>query len=593
MDLLKPNYLDQEAYQQIFAKHETYCIFRGMIQDRNTLRFHLKEDDYQLREGLEEDEELDLFFDGEMRDGFVSIFRDHPEGKVYAKSIPWEGWDQLRPVVSEFPKTQIVGIDRRGQVMRLGGGEATVEEAVGEMVFDTTVIEGYVYLIGQGKVWRRDEVDTYTLIAELQTKEPPTFKRITGISANDFYAVDDQGNLFHFDGKQLNPTSFDPKQFLRSKVVHQSPTIYDNRPEPEQITCIAHFSKESLYLGTSTGRILTQTSDGWIELHRSQPDQMTYPIRNIVQCQERIFAVTGFWGRYNLLNRWQQKHLWEVKDDEIRLANVPDVVHDFAETLDAKDGVLLVAGRRGAVLWDGAQWEVVIDAQAYHTLSAEKLQAIEADQLAKAGVEDTYQLALEKIRTRTEPISIEMGNKLEALKDSPKYWMSGLPPLVEREGWHSEGYEILPDKEVLIIHGNLSGDKCLEFYGPLTLVFGNVTAQNLVIEGEVLILGDLKVENVIYAYSETMAKLWVGGDLKAKTWLSLGQQLEVHGAVAVEHFCTQQGFGYQMDQFPVEQDFITDLKAYLVPELFQEGSLDRDELLMWVEKNENIIQPSL
>jgi len=589
MSLLKPDYLDQEAYQKIFARHETYCIFRGMVQDRNTLRFHLKEDDYQLREGLD-GEELDLFFDGEMRDGFVTIFRDHPEDKVYAKSIPWEGWDQLRPVISEYPKTQIVGIDRMGQVMRLGGGEATVEQAVGEMVFDTSAIEGYVYLIGQGKIWRRDEVDTYTLIAELQTKNPRTFKRISGISANDFYVVDDQGNLFHFDGQQLNPTSFNSKQFLFSKVVHQSPTIYDNQPEPEEITCIAHFSKESLYLGTSTGRILAQTSDGWIELQRSQPDQMTYPIRNIVQCQERIFVVTGFWGRYNILNRWNQKYLWEIQGNEILLADVPGDVHDFAETLDAKDGVLLIAGRRGAVLWGGAQWEVLIDAQAYHTLSAEKLQTIEADQLDKAGVEDTYQLALEKIRTRTEPISIEMGNKLEELKGSPKYWMSGLPPLIEREGWHNEGFEILPDKEVLVVQGNLSCDKCLEFYGPLTLIFGNVTAQNLVIEGEVLILGDLKVENVIYTYSETMAKLWISGDLKAKTWLSLGQGLEVHGAVSVDYFCTKQSFGYQMDHFPAEQDFITDLNGYLVPELFKDDELDFEELLMRVEMNQTILK---
>ncbi|MBK9490267.1 MAG: hypothetical protein IPO07_16930 [Haliscomenobacter sp.] len=161
MSLHDPKYLDQETYNQIFAKHETYRIFKPLIQDRNTLRFHLKEDDYQLREGLD-GEELDLFFDGEMRDGFVSIFRDRPEGKVFAKSIPWEGWDNLRPVISEFPKAQIVGVDRMGQVMRVGGGEAVVEQAVGEMVFDTTVIDGYVYLIGTGKIWRRDAVDTYS-----------------------------------------------------------------------------------------------------------------------------------------------------------------------------------------------------------------------------------------------------------------------------------------------------------------------------------------------------------------------------------------------------------------------------------------------
>lgn len=589
MNLLKPDYLDQETYQKIFAQHETYCIFRGMIQDRNTLRFHLKEDDYQLREGLD-GEELDLFFDGEMRDGFVTIFRDHPEGKVYAKSIPWEGWEHLRPVITEYPKTQIVGVDSRGQIMRLGGGEAVVEQGLGDRVFDTAVIDGYVYLIGQGKVWRREGVDTYTLIAELQTKEAPTFKRIAGISANDFYVVDDQGNLFHFDGQQLNPTSFNPKQFLHSKVVHQSPTIYDNQPEPEEITCIAHFSKESPYLGTSTGRILAQTSDGWIELKRSQPEQMSYPIRNIVQCQGRIFAVTGFWGRYNILNRWNQKYLWEIQGNEIQLADVPGDVHDFAETLDAKDGVLLVAGRRGAVLWDGEQWEVLIDSQAYHTISAEKLQEIEADQTAKTSIEDAYQRAIDNICTHAGTIATEMGNKLEELKNSPKYWMSGLPPLIEREGWHSEGFEILIDKEVLIVQGNLSCDKCLEFYGPLTLIFGNVTAQNLVIEGDVFIMGDLKVENVIYAYSETMAKLWISGDLKAKTWLSLGQGLEVHGAVSVDYFCTKGSFGYQMEQFPPKQDFITDLNECLVPELFQEERLDLEALLMRVEKNENIIR---
>lgn len=589
MSLHDPKYLDQETYQQIFAKHETYRIFKPLIQDRNTLRFHLKEDDYQLREGLDE-EELDLFFDGEMRDGFVSIFRNRPEGKVYAKSIPWEGWDNLRPVISEFPKAQIVGVDRMGQVMRLGGKESTVEEAVGEMVFDTTVIEGYVYLIGRGKVWRRDAVDTYTLVAELGGKQPRIFRRIAGIAANDFYVADEQGDLFHFDGQQLNPTSFQPRKFLTAKVVHQSPTIYENQPEPEQITCIAHFAPNELYLGTSTGRVLAQTTTGWIELKRSQPEQMTYPIRNIVKCQERIFVVTGFWGRYNILNRWQQKHLWEIKGNEIHLADVPEEVHDFAETLDAKDGVLLVAGSRGALLWDGVQWEVVIDAQAYHTLSAEQLEVIEADQAAKAIVEGDYEQVLSDIRSKTGALAAEMSTKLEELKDSPKYWMSGLPPLLIRDGWHAEGFEILSDKEVQVIQGDLSCGKCLEFYGPLTLIFGNVSAQNIIIEGEVFIQGNLQVENVIYAYSESMGKLWVGGDLQARTWLSLGQHLEVRGAVSVEHFCTQQGFGYQMEQFPEDQDFITDLDEHLVPELFKDGALDFEELLMRIEKNEAILR---
>ncbi len=589
MSLHDPKYLDQETYQQIFAKHETYRIFTPLIQDRNTIRFHLKEDDYQLREGLD-GEELDLFFDGEMRDGFVSIFRNRPEGKVYAKSIPWEGWDSLRPVISEFPKAQIVGVDRMGQVMRLGGKESAVEQAVGEMVFDTTVIEGYVYLIGRGKVWRRDAVDTYTLIAEFSGKQPRIFRRIAGIAANDFYIADEQGDLFHFDGHQLNPTSFQPSQFLKEKVVHQSPTIYENQPEPEQITCIAHFAPNELYLGTSTGRVLAQTLAGWIELKRSQPEQMTYPIRSIVKCQERIFVATGFWGRYNILNRWQQKHLWEIKGNEVQRADAPEEVHDFAETLDAKDGVLLVAGSRGALLWDGVQWEVLIDAQAYHTLSAEQLEVIEADQAAKASEELSYEQVLENISNKTGVLVAEMANKLEELKDSPKYWMSGLPPLITREGWHAEGFEILSDKEVQVIQGDLSCGKCLEFYGPLTLVFGNVSAQNLIIEGEVLIQGNLQVENVIYAYSESMGKLWVGGDLQARTWLSLGQKLEVRGAVSVEHFCTQQSFGYQMEQFPEDQDFITDLDGHLVPELFKDEALDFEELLMRIEKNEAILR---
>ena len=589
MSLHDPKYLDQETYNQIFAKHETYRIFKPLIQDRNTLRFHLKEDDYQLREGLD-GEELDLFFDGEMRDGFVSIFRDRPEGKVFAKSIPWEGWDNLRPVISEFPKAQIVGVDRMGQVMRVGGGEAVVEQAVGEMVFDTTVIDGYVYLIGTGKIWRRDAVDTYTLIAELGGKQPRIFRRIAGIAANDFYVADEQGDLFHFDGQQLTPTSFQHRKLLKEKVVHHSPTIYENQPEPEQITCIAHFAPNELYLGTSTGRILAQTPAGWIELKRSQPEQMTYPIRSIVKCQERIFVATGFWGRYNILNRWQQKHLWEIKGNEIQLADVPEEVHDFAETLDAKDGVLLVAGSRGALLWDGVQWEVVIDAQAYHILSAEQLEVIEADQAAKASEELSYEQVLENISNKTGVLVAEMSNKLEELKDSPKYWMSGLPPLITREGWHAEGFEILSAKEVQVIQGDLSCGKCLEFYGPLTLVFGNVSAQNLIIEGEVLIQGNLQVENVIYAYSESMGKLWVGGDLQSRTWLSLGQQLEVRGAVSVEHFCTQQSFGYQMEQFPEDQDFITDLDEHLAPELFKDKALDFEELLMRIEKNEAILR---
>lgn len=589
MSLHDPKYLDQVTYQQIFAKHETYRIFKPLIQDRNTLRFHLKEDDYQLREGLD-GEELDLFFDGEMRDGFVSIFRNRPEGKVYAKSIPWEGWDNLRPVISEFPKAQIVGVDRMGQVMRVGGGEAVVERAIGEMVFDTSVIDGYVYLIGRGKIWRRDAVDTYTLVAELGGKQPRIFRRIAGIAANDFYVADEQGDLFHCDGQQLNPTSFQPKKLLKEKVVHQSPTIYENQAEPEQITYIAHFAPNELYLGTSTGRVLAQTPAGWIELKRSQPEQMTYPIRNIVKCQERIFVVTGFWGRYNILNRWQQKHLWEIAGNEIQLADVPEEVHDFAETLDAKDGVLLVAGSRGALLWDGVQWEVVIDAQAYHTLSAEQLEVIEADQAAKAIVESDYEQVLSDIRSKTGVLAAEMSTKLEELKDSPKYWMSGLPPLLIREGWHAEGFEILSDKEVQVIQGDLSCGKCLEFYGPLTLVFGNVSAQNLIIEGEVFIQGNLQVENVIYSYSESMSKLWVGGNLQARTWLSLGQQLEVRGAVSVEHFCTQQSFGYQIEQFPEDQEFITDLDKHLVPELFKDGALDFEELLMRIEKNEAILR---
>lgn len=589
MSLHDPKYLDQETYTQIFAKHETYRIFTPLIQDRNTLRFHLKEDDYQLREGLD-GEELDLFFDGEMRDGFVTIFREHPNHKVYAKSLPWEGWEHLRPVISDFPKQQIVGVDRQGQIMRLGGNESAMEPSLGERVLATAAIAGYVYMVGLGKIWRRDEVGAYTLLFDESGRKRKVFRRIAGIAADDIYVATEQGELFHFDGKTLRETNFDPKKQLQAKTIHQSPTIYDNTPEPEQITCIACISSEQIYLGTSTGRVFKKTQQNWELLSSSHPEHFVYPIRNIASSHGRIFLVTGFWGRYNILNRYNHKFLWEISPDRIQLAEVPEVVHEFAETLDAKDEVMVLAGKRGAVLWDGAQWEVLIDSESYHTLSETQLQEIEQKEAIESEKNQTYSILSDKINSSNSPFTAEMLGQLSDVENSPKYWMSGLPAVIEKVGEHSEGFEIFPSRVIQVIHGDLSCSKCMEFCGVLTLVFGNVSAQNLVLEGHVFIIGNLKVENTIYANPEENAKLWVSGDLSARTWLSFGQQLEVIGQVTVESFCTAQPFGYRIENFPLDQDFITDLKAALLPELLQAGEINFEELLMQVEKNETILR---
>ena len=85
--------------------------------------------------------------------------------------------------------------------------------------------------------------------------------------------------------------------------------------------------------------------DEWRLIHRGH---MALPFRDMVWYRDRVYCTSDY-------------GLWEIVDDRVREAAVPDAIRVCSGNLDVADGVMLLAGIHGAAYLDGERWTPIFD----------------------------------------------------------------------------------------------------------------------------------------------------------------------------------------------------------------------------------------
>lgn len=249
-------------------------------------------------------------------------------------------------------RTEFVATSLAGDVFRYDAATAVVESGIprripgsdlGAVVHGVTRVGGALYAFGwPHRVWRRNGPDAWTPLAaglpappSLQTSAQQVeaiysrrFRAVAGFGADDLYAVGDAGEVWHWSGAR-----------------------WTRRPFPSDEPLVAACAAGGrLFVAGQSGTLWAGRQARWTSVHDSAP----YPFEDLAWFADRLWC-----GASN-------GALHVLEGDRLVSAGAPAAVSPGINHLDvAPDGSgLVVAGRGGAALHDGATWRVLFGATA-------------------------------------------------------------------------------------------------------------------------------------------------------------------------------------------------------------------------------------
>lgn len=255
--------------------------------------------------------------------------------------ISFKGFDGLIGTVSRLPAEQFVGVDRDGQVVSFGSGAKEHEKPIvggpkgprrGGMRKLRT-IDGKVHASsGYRGLARREEHNRWVSLCDTLDFVPAEgsfsneygFDDFDAFDASDIYCVGGKGDVWHRNATGWTHIDFPTNQRL------------------EAVCCAGD---GSVYIGGASGSVWKGRHDEWRLIHRGHK---VLPFQDMVWYQDRVYCTSDY-------------GLWEIVDDRVREADVPDEVKVCSGNLDVADGVMLLAGVYGAAVLDGEQWTRIFD----------------------------------------------------------------------------------------------------------------------------------------------------------------------------------------------------------------------------------------
>lgn len=255
--------------------------------------------------------------------------------------VSFKGFDGLSGAVARYPAEQFVGVDRDGQVVSFGGGKKEHEKSIPAGprgprrggVRKLQTIDGRVYASsGYRGLARREAHGQWISLCDNMDfvpvrGMPPNefgFDDFSAFAANDIYCVGGKGDLWHRSGAGWTHIDFPTNQSL------------------EAVCCAGD---GSVYIGAASGSVWKGRRDEWRLIHRGH---MALPFRDMVWYRDRVYCTSDY-------------GLWEIVDDRVREAAVPDAIRVCSGNLDVADGVMLLAGIHGAAYLDGERWTPIFD----------------------------------------------------------------------------------------------------------------------------------------------------------------------------------------------------------------------------------------
>jgi hypothetical protein len=279
----------------------------------------------------------------------ASAKRKDPRGAVthlgilYEKDAaePWSfdalyGFSSPQLAVAMHPKPHALMSGGLQGVYAAGSGYDGLEQPLPHMrPHRLRVIDGVMYAVGyKRRVFRREGPARWTLMSQGPGFEEPQgddaieragFKDISGFSASDVYAVGGKGDVWHYSGSAWRRCAFPSTHYL------------------ETVLCAGD---GKVYVTGQSGSVFVGAGDSW------------------TQTEEGSFS-----GYFNDCV-WFAGKVWLAHDSGLYVLNpkgevigvqLPPELHVTTGHLAVGDGVLLSAGLGGASVFDGKQWQILVN----------------------------------------------------------------------------------------------------------------------------------------------------------------------------------------------------------------------------------------
>lgn len=269
----------------------------------------------------------------------VNVFDDGSSEVGYAE---YTGFTRPQIATSQHPKEQAVMIASNGSVAVLGGGESDLEKKIpmrrsGGALFTNVAglatIDGHVYVAGGWRlVCRRLGPGNWENLADRATLPMPTgdhglnnggFDVIDGFNANDIYCGGGKGDLWHFDGFQWAQCVVPTDMYI------------------ESICCAGD---GFVYVGLQSGSVMRGRGTKWKVIYIGA---LSLPFKDMVWYDNRVWCTSDY-------------GVWVIEDGKVAEPDLPPEVRACSGNLAVGDGVMLLAGMYGAIVYNGKKWTPLV-----------------------------------------------------------------------------------------------------------------------------------------------------------------------------------------------------------------------------------------
>lgn len=325
--------MDKLSFDEYFRGfHFVDCAVRS-----RSIIYLLGRQEYELEEGDSDPDE------SEVVKRFSNIFLDRPESERYG-CTDLTGFRITNIEVSQVPQPHAVAVDYKADVFARAKGLTGLEDRV---PFDDETgpqrggirrlrsVDGHVYGAGgRRSVCRREGPNHWVPLWDKSLPLPKVkrkvdendygFDDIHGFSANDLYAVGGEGDVWHYDGKRWKQIPF---------------------PSNMDLYNVCCGGDGQVYIGGRSGAVFRGRENRWEKIHDGG---LSLRLKDMEWYQDRVWCTNDY-------------GVWTIKDGKFEDAGLPLAIGNCAGRLAVGDGVMVLAGMYGAAMYDGQEWQMLVD----------------------------------------------------------------------------------------------------------------------------------------------------------------------------------------------------------------------------------------
>jgi hypothetical protein len=266
--------------------------------------------------------------DGDLHQRVVPFWRDDPVGQQWSMT-QINAFEGICAAITLLPKPQLVVSGVRGFVYSVGSGDESLEKEAPSRggVSKLKTIGEHVYLAGGRRtVLRREDKDRWLALGNSMPAgkflSTNGFQDVDGFSETHLYAVGGEGDVWRGDGKAWTQCAFPTNARLNT-------------------VCCAPDGK--VYISGIQGITFVGKDETWKLV--AEPG-LSILFKDMIWHEDRVWCTNDY-------------GVWWIKDGQLKQADLPGSVGLCSGYLSARDGVLLLAGHRGAAFLESNRWQVI------------------------------------------------------------------------------------------------------------------------------------------------------------------------------------------------------------------------------------------